>query len=80
MYNVTSDYAKNHFDEILERAKTEPDGILIVRDNQGFILINSEEWEDRLDLQEALEVLAEAKTNKEIPMSWKEFESELENE
>jgi hypothetical protein len=28
MYKVTSDYAKDHFDEILELAKTEPDGQL----------------------------------------------------
>jgi PHD/YefM family antitoxin component YafN of YafNO toxin-antitoxin module len=80
MYNVTSDYAKEHFEEILQRAKTEPDGVLIVQEDKNFILINQEELEDSLDLQEALEVLAEAKANREIPMSWEEFEAELDNQ
>ena len=80
MYKVTSDYAKEHFDKIIERAKTEPDGVLIVQDDQNFILIDREELEDSLDLREALAVLAEAKANREIPVSWEDFEAELDNQ
>ncbi|WP_275993650.1 GUN4 domain-containing protein [Argonema antarcticum] len=43
MYQVTSEYAKNNFNEVIERAATEPGGVVIVRENQNFILISQEE-------------------------------------
>ena len=55
MYYVTSDYAKNHFDEILKRAKGEPDGVLIVQDNKSFVLIDREELEAWAETKEWLE-------------------------
>jgi prevent-host-death family protein len=43
MYHVTLDYAKKHLDELLERAESESEGIVIVKENQSFILINKDE-------------------------------------
>ena len=49
MYNVTSDYAKEHFEQILQRAKTEPDGVLIVQNNQSFVLLEHKELQQTVD-------------------------------
>ena len=75
MYKVTSDYAKEHFDKIIERAKTEPDGVLIVQDHQSFVLIDKEElgaWQETMewieepdlisDIQDAQEEYAKGET------------------
>ncbi|GBF79973.1 type II toxin-antitoxin system Phd/YefM family antitoxin [Aphanothece sacrum] len=55
MYHVTLDYAKKHFEEIIERAKSEPDGVLIVQDNQSFLLIDKSELESWTETAELLE-------------------------
>lgn len=55
MYHVTSDYAKNHFEEILKKAQTEPDGVLIVQENKSFVLIDREELETWAETKEWLE-------------------------
>ena len=55
MYYVTSDYAKNHFDEILKKAQTEADGVLIVQENKSFVLIDREELEAWVETKEWLE-------------------------
>lgn len=46
--------------------------------NQQFLIFTQEELEDYLDLQEAKKSLEEAKLNQEKPMSWQDFEKELE--
>lgn len=38
MYEVTLDYAKNNFEEIIERAKNDKQGVSIVQDNKTFLL------------------------------------------
>lgn len=39
-YHVTADYASQNFDEIIQRAKIETEGVTIVKDNQSFVLID----------------------------------------
>ncbi len=43
MHQVTSEYAKNNFNEVIERAGTEPGGVLIVQEDKNLVLINQEE-------------------------------------
>ncbi len=43
MHQVTSEYAKNNFNEVVERAGTEPGGVLIVQEDKNLVLINQEE-------------------------------------
>jgi prevent-host-death family protein len=53
MYEVTLDYAKNHLEEIIERAKHDKQGVLIVQDNKTFLLIDKEEleaWKETTEL------------------------------
>ena len=40
-YHVTADYASQNFEEIIQRANTEVEGVVIVKDNKSFVLINS---------------------------------------
>lgn len=54
MYQVTSDYAQNNFDEILDRASQDPEGVAIVQANKSFVLISQEELEA---LTETIEIL-----------------------
>ncbi|MBC6476688.1 MAG: type II toxin-antitoxin system prevent-host-death family antitoxin [Hormoscilla sp. GM7CHS1pb] len=55
MYRVTAEYAKNNFDEVINRANTEASGIVIVRENPSFILISQEELNAWMETSELLE-------------------------
>jgi hypothetical protein len=55
-YNVTADYANHNFAELLQRASTEPEGIVIVQENRSFVLLELETLETlRLDFLQALQ-------------------------
>jgi PHD/YefM family antitoxin component YafN of YafNO toxin-antitoxin module len=54
MYQVTSDYAQTHLDEILERASQDAEGVMIVRENRGFVLIAQDELEALIETTELL--------------------------
>lgn len=55
MYCVTAEYAKNNFNEIIERASKEAGGVVIVQENKSFILINQEELEAWVETAELLQ-------------------------
>jgi prevent-host-death family protein len=55
-YNVTADYARQNFDEIIQRANIETEGVTIVKDNKSYVLINREELEALIETAELLEV------------------------
>lgn len=55
-YNVTADYAKQNFDEIIQRANTETEGVTIVKDNKSYVLIDREELEALIETAALLEV------------------------
>lgn len=55
MYCVTAEYAKNNFNEIIERASKEAGGLVIVQENKSFILINQEELEAWVETAELLQ-------------------------
>ena len=68
MYQVTSEYAKNNFNEVIERAANEPGGVVIVRKNQNFILISQEEldaWVETAKLLEDPDLLTDITTARE---------------
>jgi prevent-host-death family protein len=44
-YHVTADYASQNFEEIIQRANIEAEGVTIVKDNKSFVLIDREELE-----------------------------------
>ncbi|NJK29776.1 MAG: type II toxin-antitoxin system Phd/YefM family antitoxin [Acaryochloris sp. RU_4_1] len=54
MHQVTSDYAKQHFGEILERASQEPEGIMITQDDKSFVLIDQKEFDALIETAELL--------------------------
>lgn len=54
MYQVTSDYAQDNFDEILDRASQDPEGVAIVQANKSFVLISQEELEALIETIELL--------------------------
>lgn len=54
MYQVTSDYAQNNFNEILDRASQDPEGVAIVQANKSFVLISQEELEALIETVELL--------------------------
>ncbi|XHX80666.1 MAG: type II toxin-antitoxin system Phd/YefM family antitoxin [Stenomitos frigidus ULC029] len=54
MYQVTSDYAQNNFNEILDRASQDPEGVAIVQANKSFVLISQEELEGLIETIELL--------------------------
>jgi prevent-host-death family protein len=54
MYQVTSDYAQNNFNEILDRASQDPQGVAIVQANKSFVLISQEELEALIETVELL--------------------------
>ncbi|MBW4473490.1 MAG: type II toxin-antitoxin system Phd/YefM family antitoxin [Stenomitos rutilans HA7619-LM2] len=54
MYQITSDYAQNNFDEILDRASQDPEGVAIVQANKSFVLISQEELEALIETVELL--------------------------
>ena len=55
MYHVTGEYAKNNFSEVLEKASTEPGGVVIVQENKSFILISQEELESWIETAKLLQ-------------------------
>jgi PHD/YefM family antitoxin component YafN of YafNO toxin-antitoxin module len=55
-YNVTVEYAIQNFDEIIQRANIETEGVTIVKDNKSYVLINREELEALIETAELLEV------------------------
>ncbi|HAA31014.1 MAG TPA: prevent-host-death family protein [Cyanobacteria bacterium UBA8553] len=55
MYCVTAEYAKNNFNELIERASTEAGGVVIVQENKSFILISQEELEALIETAELLQ-------------------------
>ena len=54
-YNVTVDYASQNFDEIIQRANTEAEGVTIVKDNKSYVLIDREELEALIETAELLQ-------------------------
>lgn len=62
MYQVTAEYAKNNFNEVMELASKEPGGVVIVQENQKLLLINQEEleaWVETANLLQNPELLAD---------------------
>ena len=54
-YNVTTDYASQNFDEIIQRANNEAEGVTIVKDNKSYVLIDQEELESLIETAELLQ-------------------------
>lgn len=54
-YNVTAEYASQNFDEVIQRAYLEAEGITIVKDNKSFVLIDREEFEALIETAELLQ-------------------------
>ena len=54
-YHVTADYASQNFDEIIQRANIEAEGVTIVKDNKSFVLIDQEEFEALIETAELLQ-------------------------
>ena len=54
-YHVTADYASQNFDEIIQRANIEAEGVTIVKDNKSFVLIDQEELEALIETAELLQ-------------------------
>jgi prevent-host-death family protein len=71
MYCVTSEYAQKHFTEIMERAKHEPEGVLIVEENKTFVLIDKDELES---WQETKELLKDSTILSDVKEAKKEYE------
>lgn len=55
MYCVTAEYAKNNFNEMIQRASTDAGGVVIVQENKSFILISQEELEAWVETAELLQ-------------------------
>jgi len=55
MYCVTAEYAKNNFNEVIQRASTEAGGVVIVQENKSFVLISQEELEAWVETAELLQ-------------------------
>ena len=55
-YNVTAGYAHQNFDEINQRASMDAEGIVIVKDNKSFVLIDRQELEALLETSELLRI------------------------
>ena len=55
-YNVTADYAHQNFVEILQRASTEPEGVIIVQKDRSFVLLELETLEALLETAELLQM------------------------
>jgi antitoxin YefM len=53
-YHVTAEYAKTHFDEVLERASLDVEGVVIVMNNKSYVLIDQEEIEALIETTELL--------------------------
>lgn len=55
-YNVTADYASKNFDEVIQRADLEAEGVTIVKDNKSFVLIDRRELEALRETAELLQI------------------------
>ena len=55
-YNVTAEYASQNFDEIIQRADSDIEGVTIVKDNKSFVLIDQQELEALRETAELLQV------------------------
>lgn len=55
-HHVTADYASKNFNEIIQRAKIEAEGVTIVKDNQSFVLIDQQELEALVETAELLQI------------------------
>ena len=52
---MTTEYAKNKFNEVIERASTETGGVVIAQENKSFILISKDELEAWVETAELLQ-------------------------
>ena len=52
---MTAEYAKNNFNEVIERASTEAGGVVILQENKSFILISQDELETWVETAELLQ-------------------------
>lgn len=68
---MTAEYAKNNFNEIIERASKESGGVVIVQENKSFILISQEELETWF---ETAELLQEPNLQSDIEEAQKEYQ------
>ncbi|MBD1808682.1 type II toxin-antitoxin system Phd/YefM family antitoxin [Microcoleus sp. FACHB-SPT15] len=71
MYRVTAEYAKNNFNEVIERASNDSGGVVIVQENKSFILISQEELEA---LVETAELLQDSSLLSDIEESREEYQ------
>ena len=55
-YKVTADYASQNFEEIIQRADVEVEGVTIVKDNKSFVLIESQELDALIETAELLQI------------------------
>ncbi len=55
MYCVTAEYAKNNFNEMIQRASTDAGGVVIVQENKSFVLISQDELEAWVETAELLQ-------------------------
>ena len=55
-YKVTADYASQNFEEIIQRADVEFEGVTIVKDNKSFVLIESQELDALIETAKLLQV------------------------
>ena len=55
-YKVTADYASQNFEEIIQRADVEVEGVTIVKDNKSFVLIESQELDGLIETAELLQI------------------------
>jgi antitoxin YefM len=69
-YHVTAEYAKTHFDEVLERASQDVEGVVIVINNKSYVLIDQEELEA---LVETTELLKDTELLTDIAAARKEY-------
>ena len=68
MYHVTAEYAQNNFAQLLDRALTEPEGIVIVKDNQSLILISQaelESWRETTELLKDPNLLSDVQASRQ---------------
>ena len=65
---MTAEYAKNNFNEVIERASTEAGGVVIVQENKSFILISQDEleaWFETAELLQESNLLSDIKEARE---------------
>ncbi|MBW4649571.1 MAG: type II toxin-antitoxin system Phd/YefM family antitoxin [Kastovskya adunca ATA6-11-RM4] len=68
MHQVTAEYAKNNFNEVIELASTEPGGVVITQEDKKMVLISQEEldaWIETASLLQDPELLTDVTEAKE---------------